>query len=79
MELSFPCDNMKPATDEVYQDVTLTLVVDYENVAATLTIAVEGEGVQNIELNAKSIKRIENGQLIIENNGVRYNANGIAQ
>lgn len=79
LELSFPCDNMKPATDEVYQDVTLTLVVDYENVAATLTIAVEGEGVQNIELNAKSIKRIENGQLIIENNGVRYNANGIAQ
>jgi len=80
LELSFPCDNMKPADPEmVYQDVTLTLAVDYENVAATLTIAVEGEGVQDIVLNAKSIKRIENGQLIIENNGVRFNANGIAQ
>ena len=78
--LSFPCDNMKPEDpDAVYQDVTITLVVDYEKVAATLTIATEGDAVQTIQLNAKSIKRIENGQVIIENNGVRFNAAGIAQ
>ena len=80
LELSFPCDNMKPEDPEaVYQDVTITLVVDYDNVAATLTIATEGSAVQTIQLNAKSIKRIENGQVIIENNGVRFNAAGIAQ
>ena len=80
IELSFPCDNMKPEDPEaVYQDVTITLVVDYDNVAATLTIATEGSAVQTIQLNAKSIKRIENGQVIIENNGVRFNAAGIAQ
>ena len=80
IELSFPCENMKPEDpDAVYQDVTITLVVDYEKVAATLTIATEGDAVQTIQLNAKSIKRIENGQVIIENNGVRFNAAGIAQ
>lgn len=79
LELSFPCDNMVPADpDAKYEDVTLTLVVDYENVAATLTIAIEGQGVENIQLNVKSIKRIEDGQVIIENNGVRYNMNGTA-
>ena len=81
LELSFPCDNMKPADPTaLYEDVTITLVVDYEKVTASLLIAVEGpEGVENIQLNAKSIKRIENGQVIIENNGVRYNLNGIVQ
>ena len=81
MELSFPCDNMKPAdASATYEDVTLTLVVDYENVAATLTIAVEGtEGVETIQLNAKFIKRIENGQVLIEREGIRYNMNGAKQ
>lgn len=80
-ELSFPCGNMMPAdAAAVYEDVTITLVVDYENVAATLTIATEIEdAVETIPMEIKSIKRIENGQLIIENNGVRYNAAGIAQ
>ena len=79
--LSFPCDNMKPEDpDTVYQDVTITLVVDYEKVAATLTIATEeATAVQTIQLNPKSIKRIENGQVIIENNGIRFNAAGMAQ
>lgn len=81
IELSFPCENMKPEDPEaVYQDVTITLVVDYEKVAATLTIATEvADAVETFKLNAKSIKRIENGQVIIENNGVRFNAAGIAQ
>lgn len=80
LALAFPCDNMKPEDpDAVYQDVTLTLVVDYEKVEATLTIATEGSAVETIRFDAKSIKRIENGQVIIENNGVRFNINGIAQ
>ncbi len=81
IQLATPCDNMKPAdASAVYEDVTITLVVDYENVAATLTIATEIEdAVETIPVEIKSIKRIENGQLIIENNGVRYNAAGIAQ
>ena len=78
LALSFPCDNMKPASDEVYQDVTIILAVDYELVAAALMIVVEGEAVQTIQLETKSIKRIENGQLIIERDGVKYNANGVA-
>lgn len=80
-ELSFPCDNVKPEDEgATHEDVTITLVVDYENVTGTLLIQTEGgTSVQSIELQAKSIKRIENGQVIIENNGVRYNAAGIAQ
>lgn len=75
--LAFPCDNMKPADAEaVYEDVTITLVVDYENVAATLTIAVEGAGIETIQMNAKSIKRIENGQVLIERDGAIYHMNG---
>ena len=80
-ELSFPCDNVKPEdTGATYQDVTITLVVDYEQVKGTVLIQTEGEtAVQAIELGAKSIKRIENGQVIIERDGVRFNAAGIAQ
>ena len=79
LQLANPCDNMVPASAETYVDVTITLVVDYENVAATLTIATETQGVENIQLNAKSIKRIENGQVLIEREGVRYNMNGAKQ
>ena len=80
LSLATPCDNFYPATDEIYQDVTITLVVDYANVAATLTIAPEpGEGIETIQLNAKSIKRIENGQVLVEREGVRYNMNGAKQ
>ena len=79
-ELAFPCDNMLPADASItYEDVTITLVVDYENVAATLTIESEEQGIETIQLNAKSIKRIENGQVLIEREGVRYNMNGAIQ
>ena len=79
MTLARPCDNFYPAVDETYVDVTITLLVDYANVTATLTIATEEQGFETIELKAKSIKRIENGMLVIENNGVRYNVNGAKQ
>ena len=81
LALAFPCSNMKPADPEAkFEDVTITLVVDYEKVEATLLIEVEGgEGIETIQLNAKSIKRIENGQVLIEREGVRYNMNGAKQ
>ena len=80
MELAFPCDNFYPADAEAtYEDVTITLVVDYETVAATLTIAVEGQAIETVQFNAKSIKRIENGQLLIEREGAVYNMNGAKQ
>lgn len=81
IELANPCDNLVPEDGSaVYEDVTITLVVDYEKVAATLTIEVEGsEGIETVQFNAKSIKRIENGRVVIENNGVRYNMNGAKQ
>lgn len=80
MELAFPCDNFYPAdATAIYEDVTITLVVDYENVAATLTIAVEGQAIETVQFNAKSIKRIENGQLLIEREGAVYNMNGAKQ
>ena len=81
IELANPCDNLVPEDGSaVYEDVTITLVVDYEKVAATLTIEVEGsEGIETVQLNAKSIKRIENGRVVIENNGVRYDMNGAKQ
>ena len=34
------------------------------------------EGVEDVVIDPKAIKRIVNGQLIIEKNDVRYNANG---
>ena len=82
LELAFPCDNMKPADpDAVYQDVTLTLVVDYEKVAATLTIGVEeSKGIETISSDPLvTVKKIQNGQLLIERNGVLYNMTGAKQ
>ena len=79
--LKTPCDNMKPAdATATYQDVTISLTVDYENVNATLIIMTEdAQGVKTIQLQPKSIKRIENGQVLIERDGVRYNMNGAKQ
>ena len=34
------------------------------------------QAVDNIEISEKAIKRIINGQLVIEKNGIRYNAQG---
>ena len=34
------------------------------------------QGLENTETKTEVIKRIENGQLIIERNGIKYNAQG---
>ena len=39
IQLAYPCDNMKPEDPEaVYQNVTVTIVVNYETASAVLTI-----------------------------------------
>ena len=77
ISLAMPCDNMKPASEEKYKDVTITLVVDYEKVEAKLTIAAKtATGIENTSVEAKAIKTFENGQLVIIKNGVRYDATG---
>ena len=54
----------------------MSLVVDYENGSVKLLIATEGSALENTRVTEKAIKVIENGQLIIIKNGVRYNALG---
>ena len=44
IELATPCDNLNSAYgDQTMQDVTITIVVDYENGAVSLNITSEGE------------------------------------
>ncbi len=62
----------------VFTDATITIVVDYENVSVKLLIDATPAAVENIEANKKAAatKVIENGQLFIIKEGVRYNALG---
>ena len=46
------------------------------NAGATIEV-VSAEGVENIRIENAAIKQIENGQLVIIRNGVRYNAAGV--
>ena len=49
----------------------------YNNTLYKVTMYIGGfEGIGNIDAAVKAIKSIVNGQLIIEKNGARYNANG---
>lgn len=62
----------------VFTDATITIVVDYEAVSVKLTIDATPAAVENIEADKKAsaTKVIENGQLFIIKEGVRYNALG---
>lgn len=69
--------NIKPADkDAVYTDCTITLVVDYETVSAKVTISSEMTALNDATIATKATKVIENGQLYILKDGVRYNALG---
>lgn len=61
-------------------DGVYTVVADllcYNNTLYKVTlIAAGGTGVENSTIRVKAVKSIENGALIIEKNGVRYNALG---
>lgn len=68
--------NVVPGNANSYK-ITAT-VLCYNNTQYNLDITVPGDGtgINNAEATIKAVKAIENGQLMIEKNGVRYNANG---
>ena len=76
--LSSPCDNLLPASEETYTDVTIRIVVDYENVSVNLQITSENNpsAIEDVMVNQKAVKRIINGEVVIEHDGVRYNILG---
>lgn len=77
--MTYPCaGNFNPAVEDVvYTDVTITIVVDYENATVELLIADQNyTAVENVTAAGQAVKRIENGQLVIEKNGVKYNVLG---
>lgn len=81
ISLSTPCDNLYPADKEAtYTDVYVTIYVDYEDVEVILLISDADplESVENTTISEKAIKRVMDGQIVIEKNGVRYNALGVA-
>ena len=61
----------KAATDDAAEQHKYQL-----NAGATIEV-VSAEGVENITIENAAIKQIENGQLVIIRNGVRYNAAGV--
>ncbi len=73
--------NVKPAVkDRTYEDCTITVTVDYENVVVKVLIATEDTdetAVEQVRDTRKAQKVIENGQLVLIKNGVRYNALGV--
>ena len=62
----------KAATDDAAEQHKYQL-----NAGATIEIVGGTEGVENITIDNAATKRIENGQLVIIRNGVRYNAAGV--
>ena len=75
--MTYPCaGNFYPASDEVYVDVTITITVDYEKAEVQLLISNGETGVENVKISNEAVKRIVDGQLVIEKNGVRYNVLG---
>ncbi|MGN0234949.1 MAG: hypothetical protein ACI4BD_01340 [Paludibacteraceae bacterium] len=76
--MGFLTDNLQATSDTEYTDVTITVVLDVENGTAKLTIRDTDSPTALSEpvLSNRATKRIENGQLIIIKNGVRYNALG---
>ena len=62
----------------IFEDCTIRLVVDYENVEVKITIMSETlpSAVDDVVLPNTTTKVIENGQMYIIRDGVRYNALG---
>ena len=62
----------------IFEDCIITLVVDYENVEVKITIMSETlpSAVEDVVLPNTTTKVIENGQMYIIRDGVRYNALG---
>lgn len=73
----FKGGNIHAADDTaVFTDCTIRLVVDYENVVVKITILNDQTAVEDVLLPNTATKIIENGQIYIIRDGVRYNALG---
>ena len=60
----------------VYYEYVKDEVVTPQAMNALLVAVLTGTGIENTAAEVKAIKYFENGQLIIEKNGVKYNAQG---
>ena len=60
----------------VFIDCIITLEVDYENAEVKITISSESTDVEDVVVPNTTTKVIENGQMYIIRDGVRYNALG---
>jgi hypothetical protein len=62
-----------------FEDCTIHLVVDYENAVVKITIMSETlpSAVEDVVVPNTTTKAIENGQMFIIRDGVRYNALGV--
>lgn len=77
---TFKGGNIQPADAEaVYIDCIITIVVDYDNAVVKFTIVSEGSGINDVKADEKATatKIIENGQVLIIKDGVRYNMMGV--
>ena len=57
-------------------DVVIKLVTNTSNIFGVTITALPTSAVDNVKASAKTIKTIENGQVVIIKNGVKYNALG---
>ena len=78
----FTEENIHATDDNArYTNCTVTLVVDYENAVVKFTVASEDTGeptsLQQTEVEPVATKIIENGQVLIIKDGVRYNMMGV--
>lgn len=77
--MTYPCaGNFFPAEATTYEDVTITIVVDYENAEVDLLIETEAASALEDQLmNSEKVQKIiENGQVVIIRNGERFNVLG---
>ncbi|MCQ2334330.1 MAG: hypothetical protein MJZ89_00665 [Paludibacteraceae bacterium] len=74
--LSTPAADVIAADETVYTDVTITLTVNYETAEVSILLATGGTAVENVAVEGNAAKRLVNGQIVIEKDGVRYNVLG---
>ena len=59
-------------------DVVIKLIVNTSNIFGVAIQNLQVQAIDDVEAGAKAVKFIENGQLVIIKNGVKYNALGVA-
>ncbi|MBR6117796.1 MAG: hypothetical protein IKQ11_02915, partial [Paludibacteraceae bacterium] len=67
---------MVSGTVEIAEDGMTVNATSYNGSTIKLTYKAPEEAIDNTEVKASAVKFLQNDQLIIEKNGVRYNANG---